>query len=81
MFHFTVRRWFIALVGFGAVTLYGLWVYYGAAPRSFASGEGQIETRVDGAGHGGVHEGTSPHDVLRVPAPDRDVHRREPACR
>lgn len=60
MSHFTVRRWFIALVGFGVVTLYGPWAYYGAAPRSFASGEGQIETRVDGAGHGGVHEGPSP---------------------
>ncbi|MCA0270863.1 MAG: hypothetical protein LCH69_02225 [Proteobacteria bacterium] len=34
--HFTTRRGFIATLGFGGVSLYGLWAAYGAAPNPFA---------------------------------------------
>ncbi|MBK1840038.1 hypothetical protein JHL17_21765 [Azospirillum sp. YIM B02556] len=33
--HFTTRRGFIAGLGFGAVSLYGAWAAYGAAPLPF----------------------------------------------
>lgn len=34
--HFTTRRGFIAVAGFGGVSLYGLWAAYGAAPSPMA---------------------------------------------
>lgn len=51
--HFTTRRGFVSCVGFGVVSLYGLWAAYGAAPLSFSAlgGEG------GGGGHGGGHGG------------------------
>ena len=41
--HFTTRRGFVSILGFGVVSLYGLWAGYGAAPLSFSgldAGEG-----------------------------------------
>lgn len=35
--HLTTRRGFVAALGFGAVSLYGAWAAYGAAPLPFAS--------------------------------------------
>ncbi|MDZ4093454.1 MAG: hypothetical protein U1D35_00920 [Paracoccaceae bacterium] len=34
--HFTTRRAFVGVLGFGGVSLYGLWVGYGAAPGPLA---------------------------------------------
>ena len=34
--HLTTRRGFVATLGFGGVSLYGLWVGYGAAPDPLA---------------------------------------------
>ena len=34
--HITTRRGFIATLGFGGVSLYGLWAAYGAAPNPFS---------------------------------------------
>ncbi|WP_372839746.1 hypothetical protein [Phaeovulum sp.] len=34
--HFTTRRGFVSSLGFGGVSLYGLWVAYGAAPGPLA---------------------------------------------
>lgn len=50
--HLTTRRGFISCVGFGVVSLYGLWAAYGAAPLSLSAlgGEG-------GGGHGGMGGG------------------------
>ncbi|OOG21032.1 hypothetical protein B1C78_16650 [Thioalkalivibrio denitrificans] len=56
--HFTTRRGFITALGFGAVSLYGLWAAYGAAPLPFArSLAGGHDSH--GAGHGdhGGHGG------------------------
>ncbi|MFQ5764506.1 MAG: hypothetical protein ACE5GT_06230 [Rhodospirillales bacterium] len=53
--HPTTRRGFISGVGFGVVSLYGLWAAYGAAPTSLAFLSAQ-EGGMAGMGHGG-HEG------------------------
>lgn len=58
--HLTTRRGFVAAVGFGGVSLYGLWAAYGAAPNPLALIRGadaadvvpQAETAM--AGHGGM---------------------------
>lgn len=50
---FTTRRGFIAALGFGAVSLYGLWAGYGAAPSPLA-----LLKRMEDGGHsGGGHDG------------------------
>lgn len=55
--HLTTRRGFIAAMGFGAVSLYGLWAAYGAAPTPLAllgHTDGHPGTPEGGhAGHGG----------------------------
>ncbi|MBP2312506.1 hypothetical protein [Azospirillum soli] len=66
--HFTTRRGFIAGLGFGAVSLYGAWAAYGAAPLPFGGkpsatpesdshgnhdGHGAAEAPAEPAGHGG----------------------------
>lgn len=53
--HLTSRRGFIAAMGFGAVSLYGLWAAYGAAPGPGALFAGHDVTPEDNAqgGHGG----------------------------
>lgn len=49
--HFTTRRGFVAALGFGAVSLYGVWAAFGAAPFPFG---GPHETVRPPAGHGGA---------------------------
>jgi cytochrome c oxidase subunit II len=63
--HFTTRRGFIAGLGFGAVSLYGAWAAYGAAPLPFSGhkdaapgtgahgGHGAAEAPAEAGGHGG----------------------------
>jgi cytochrome c oxidase subunit II len=87
--HFTTRRGFIAALGFGAVSLYGLWAAYGAAPLPFArlaSGGHDAHGGGQGGhgGHGGAGHGPSPEDFNRLTAefieryrlPDGSVHPR-----
>ena len=64
--HPTTRRGFISGVGFGVVSLYGLWAAYGAAPTSLAFLSAQ-EGGMEGMGHGG-HEGggMSPEEFERL---------------
>ncbi|MDP3959917.1 MAG: hypothetical protein Q8Q26_07615 [Pseudorhodobacter sp.] len=64
--HLTTRRGFVATLGFGGVSLYGLWVRYGAAPDPLAlfRNAGAVEDPMaadDGsmAGHGMGHSGPS----------------------
>ncbi|HYF85863.1 hypothetical protein [Azospirillum sp.] len=72
--HFTTRRGFIAGLGFGAVSLYGAWAAYGAAPLPFghtASATPEPETRGHGGNNGGSHGGhvaaaTSKADDFRL---------------
>lgn len=55
--HFTTRRGFIAGLGFGAVSLYGAWAAYGAAPLPFGGATTAApEPDAHGRGHG-VHGG------------------------
>src|SRR3954469_13565907 len=54
--HFTTRRGFIAALGFGAVSLYGAWAAFGAAPLPFGAHKEAAEP--EAAGHGGqAHHG------------------------
>ena len=53
--HFTTRRGFIAGLGFGAVSLYGAWAAYGAAPLPFGHTPSAV-SEPEAHGHGG-HEG------------------------
>jgi len=89
--HITTRRGFIAAMGFGGVSLYGLWAAYGAAPTPLALlGLGHGDDH-DGAGHGGghgghgaAHDGPSAEEFSRKTAefieryrlPDGTVHPR-----
>lgn len=55
--HLTTRRAFIAVTGFGGVSLYGLWAAYGAAPGPLAllglgGGHGGADGPGEEAGHG-----------------------------
>lgn len=53
--HITTRRSFITAMGFGGVSLYGLWAAYGAAPTPLTLlGLGQHGGHAD-AGYGGGH--------------------------
>ena len=53
--HFTTRRAFITVMGFGGVSLYGSWVAYGATPGPLALLGAGDDSAVpaDGGGHGG----------------------------
>lgn len=72
--HLTTRRGFVAALGFGGVSLYGLWVGYGAAPgpaalfRSADVTEDHLAETASGGGHGAVAAG-----------PDADAFRSEVA--
>ena len=73
--HLTTRRGFVAALGFGGVSLYGLWVGYGAAPgpaalfRSTDTTEDHLaEAANDAGGHGAMAAG-----------PDADAFRSEVA--
>jgi len=64
--HLTTRRGFVGALGFGGVSLYGLWVGYGAAPGPLAlllppDGDAMSMTGDDGAmaGHGASPSGPS----------------------
>ena len=65
--HFTTRRGFIAALGFGAVSLYGAWAAFGAAPLPF--GGHQDAAKPEAGGHGD-HGG---HGAQEVPA-EADGH-------
>ncbi|MCC6949077.1 MAG: hypothetical protein IT539_15035 [Bradyrhizobiaceae bacterium] len=75
MQHLTTRRGFIAGLGFGGVSLYGLWAAYGAAPGPLTllglnshpgddHGEAGHGTEAGHAGHGAAAHG-SPADEFR----------------
>lgn len=49
--HPTTRRGFISGVGFGVVSLYGLWAAYGAAPTRLAFLSGAQGGGIEGMGH------------------------------
>jgi cytochrome c oxidase subunit II len=68
--HFTTRRGFIAALGFGAVSLYGLWAAYGAAPLPFARlASGVRDAHAGGhGGHGDAGHGPSPEEFNRLTA-------------
>ncbi|HYH20400.1 MAG TPA: hypothetical protein VD995_17480 [Azospirillum sp.] len=53
--HITTRRGFIAALGFSAVSLYGAWAAYGAAPLPF--GGAKAAAKPDTGGHGGHEAG------------------------
>lgn len=55
--HITTRRGFIAALGFGAVSLYGAWAAYGAAPLPFGGSRDAAKPGPDThAGHGAAPE-------------------------
>ena len=67
--HLTTRRGFVTVVGFGVLSLYGLWAAYGAAPISLVSmpsgeGGGDGMEGMAGMGHGGG--GMSPEEFRRL---------------
>ena len=63
----TTRRSFIAIASLGAVSLYGLWAHFGAAPfRFWEQGEPDADA-TDIPVTGGGHEGHSP---AQGPTPD-----------
>lgn len=70
--HLTTRRGFVAAMGFGGISLYGLWVGYGAAPGPaalFGAADIAEDHPQDSAGgHGAVATG-----------PDAEAFRREVA--
>jgi cytochrome c oxidase subunit II len=87
--HITTRRGFITALGFGAVSLYGLWAAYGAAPLPFARrGPAGHDAHAGGHGshgaHGGGAEGPTTEEFNRMTAdfieryrlPDGTVHPR-----
>jgi cytochrome c oxidase subunit II len=87
--HITTRRGFIAALGFGAVSLYGLWAAYGAAPLPFARrGSAGHDAHAGSHGshgsHGGASHGPTPEEFNRMTAdfieryrlPDGTVHPR-----
>lgn len=63
--HVTTRRGFVTALGFGVVSLYGLWAAYGAAPTSLAFMSGAEDGGMKGMGHGG-EGGMSPDEFRRL---------------
>ncbi len=59
--HWTTRRSFIATLGFGGVSLYGLWAAYGAAPGPLAllGLDSREALAATGGGHGGHGAGAA----------------------
>lgn len=62
--HFTTRRRFVASLGFGGVSLYGLWVAYGAAPGPLALFAPHAAEAAAAGGHGGGHGAGADADVV-----------------
>jgi heme/copper-type cytochrome/quinol oxidase subunit 2 len=67
--HFTTRRGFITALGFGAVSLYGAWAAFGAAPLPFSGHKETADPHAGDAlgGHGG-------HGGHKVAAPEPEGH-------
>lgn len=66
--HLTTRRAFITTLGFGVVSLYGLWAAYGAAPTSLrflSGGKGGGRGGMAGMGHG-AGGGMDPEEFRRL---------------
>ncbi|MBP2305204.1 hypothetical protein GBZ48_00085 [Azospirillum melinis] len=59
--HFTTRRGFIAALGFSAVSLYGAWAAYGAAPLPFG-GRKDAAPEPDAHGGHGAAAGMAPEE-------------------
>jgi cytochrome c oxidase subunit II len=86
--HLTSRRAFIAALGFGGVSLYGLWAGYGAAPGPLSLlGLGDHDDKHGAGGHGGhgaAVDGPTQEEFSRLTAefieryrlPDGTVHPR-----
>lgn len=87
--HLTTRRGFVAAMGFGGLSLYGLWVGYGAAPgpaalfRAAGIAENHSEDAAGGGGsHGAVATGPDPEAfrsevaefITRFAQPDGSVY-------
>lgn len=75
-FHLTTRRGFVTAMGFGGVSLYALWVAYGAAPGPLsllglhdAHGKGEDKGTGDGgSGHGAPVEGPTTDEFRQMTA-------------
>jgi cytochrome c oxidase subunit II len=72
----TTRRGFIAGASLGAVSLYGLWVAYGAAPLGRDAAETEPAAAPHGGGHNAGHEapsapsGDAGHGTMAGPSPE-----------
>jgi plastocyanin len=67
--HFTTRRGFITAAGFGVVSLYGLWVAYGAAPLRLLGSraeESMMESMSGASGEHGASGGPGPEEFRRL---------------
>lgn len=74
--HLTTRRGFLAGMGFGGVTLYGLWAAYGVAPgplallghaSDYSPGEGHgAAPDIGHAGHGAAPDGPTSDEFRRM---------------
>jgi plastocyanin len=62
--HFTTRRGFVASLGFGGVSLYGLWVAYGAAPGPLALFKPHAAEAAAAGAHGGGHAAAENTNVV-----------------
>lgn len=85
--HLTTRRGFVAALGFGGVSLYGLWAAYGAAPTPLSllvADSGAAEAGAHGGGHGAAADGSTADEfrtqvaefVERFSMPDGSVYPR-----
>ena len=63
--HWTARRGFIAAAGFGMVSLYLLWAFYGAAPLGFGEHDHGEAVHADEAGGHGGH-GAAPAQEVKA---------------
>jgi cytochrome c oxidase subunit II len=87
--HITTRRGFITAMGFGGVSLYGLWAAYGAAPGPLAllglDHAGETGSGAAHGGHGAAPQGPGSEEFSRMTAefieryqlPDGTVYPRE----
>lgn len=74
--HLTTRRGFVAALGFGGISLYGLWVGYGAAPgpvallRPAGAAEDHLANAASGAGSHGAMAAGLDEDAFRSEVAD-----------